>query len=369
MNGDRIYSTVYFIAIFIPIFIGFEVGRGFVTDANPYNVISLPVFPVSTFFVLFSLIFSISKKNIVYFLGINLLFGLLSILIYGFFDLIRQFSYCVAILLGSAAYYSGLSFNRSYPYGQLVEKLTLVLVVIILAKLCFDLMLSGSMYSDFFITENFKIYNAYDYFPIIYLLSGALGILVFSESRRLGMVAVLVSFIALLTHSRYYAFSILLLYFLYFIRLYKIKTVQLMTLVVLCLIVITMVLAFFASSFNSDPSLALRFSHWYQYFSAVNLVDLLIPVFNAYRNELSWGGLHNELLELYSYFGIFTLILWVVVTRLVSNLNVRSKISIVPVLVILCIGMLVQNNLTQPYNAIVIFFLIGLFQKNAHSRM
>jgi hypothetical protein len=172
---------------------------------------------------------------------------------------------------------------------------------------------------------------------------------------------VLVSFIALFSYSRYYAVSVLLLYLFSFVRFYKIKTAQLMSLVFLSLIVITGVLAVFASSFNSDPSLSLRFSHWYHYFSAVNVVDLLIPVLNAYRSDLSWGGLHNELLELYSYFGIFTVILGVIFTRLASNLNVRSKVSMAPFLVILSFGMLIQNNLTQPYNTVIIFFLLGLF--------
>ena len=362
MMGNRSHSLIYFIIIFIPIFLGYEVGRGFVTDANPFNLISSPVFPASTFLVLFGLIFSINKKNAVYFLGLNFLFGLLSVLIYGYLDLFRQFSYCVAILLGSSAYYSGLRLNRSHPYEQIVQDLTLVLVLIILAKLSFDLMLSGTIYSDFFITKNFKIYNAYDYFPIIYLLSGALGILVFQDNRNLGAVAMLVSFIALFSYSRYYAASIILLYCFSFVRLHKVKTAELMTLVFLCLIVMTALLAYFASSFNSDPSLLLRFSHWYNYFAAMNSFDVFIPPLNTYRNDLSWGGLHNELLELYSYFGVFTFILCVILTRLVSNLAVKSKVSLVPVLVILCFGMLIQNNLTQPYNAAVIFFLLGLFQ-------
>lgn len=358
---NRSHSIIFFIVIFLPIFLGYEVGRGFVTDANPFNMISLPVFPISTFLVIFGLIFSINKRNVIYFLGLNLLFGLLSVLIYGYLDLFRQFSYNLAILLGSAAYYSGLSFNRRHPYEQIVQDLALVLVVIILVKLSVDLMVFGMIYSDFFIAENFKIYNAYDYFPIVYVLSGALGILVFRDNRTLGAVAVLVSFIALFSYSRYYAVSVLLLYLFSFVRFYKIKTAQLMSLVFLSLIVITGVLAVFASSFNSDPSLSLRFSHWYHYFSAVNVVDLLIPVLNAYRSDLSWGGLHNELLELYSYFGIFTVILGVIFTRLASNLNVRSKVSMAPFLVILSFGMLIQNNLTQPYNTVIIFFLLGLF--------
>lgn len=363
---NRSQSLLFFIIIFLPIFLGYEVGRGLVTDSNPFNLISSPVFPISTLLVLFGLIFSINKRNAVSFLSLNLIFGLLAILIFFYLGLYRQFSYNVSILLGSAAYYFGLIFNRRYSYEQIVLDLTLVLVVIIFAKLCFDLMLSGKIYSDFFVSENLKIYNAYDYFPVVYLVSGALGVLAFRDNRTLGTIAVLISFIALFSFSRYYAVGVLMLHSFCFVRLYKIKTAELMSLIFLSLIIITGLLAFFASSFNSDPSLSLRFSHWYHYFGAVKVADLLIPVLNSYRSDLSWGGLHNELLELFSYFGIFTIILGVIFTRLACNLNVRSKVAMVPFLAVLSFGMLIQNNLTQPYNTVIIFFLLGLF--NAMSR-
>ena len=51
------------------------------------------------------------------------------------------------------------------------------------------------------------------------------------------------------------------------------------------------------SSFNLDASLLLRFSYWGHYFSAVNVFDVFIPEVNAYRNDLSWGGLHHDLLK------------------------------------------------------------------------
>lgn len=365
MMQKRNRSIIFFIIIFLPIFIGYEYGRGFVTDANPFNLIAFPAFPVSTFLVLFGLIFSINKKNALNFLSLNLLFGLLSVLIFSYLDLFRQFSYNVAILLGSAAYYSGLRFNRRHTYKQIVHDLAIVLVAIISAKLCFDLLVDGIIYSDFFIAEDFKIYNAYDYFPVVYLLSGTLGILVIRDNPILGAIAMMISFLAIFTYSRFYAVSILLLYLFCFARFYKIKTFQLMSLLFLSLIVMTGVLAVFASSFNTDPSLSLRFSHWYHYFSTVNEFDVFIPVLNEYRVDLSWGGLHNELLEIYSYFGIFTVILGVIFTKLASNLDARSKVSMVPFLVILGLGMLIQNNFTQPYNTVIIFFLLGLFHKKS----
>ena len=364
MKRSKSYKLAFIILVFLPIFIGYEASRGIITDANPFNTISSPVLPLSTILVIFSLIFGINKKNAVYFLGLNVLFGILSVVIFFYLGLFRQFAYNIAILLGSAAYYSGMVFNRKYPYQQLTQDVTLALVLIILTKLGFDLIGFSTIYSDNFISEEFKIYNAYDYFPLVYLLGGAMGILAYRYNRLLGMVAILVSFTALFSFSRYYAASVGLLYLLSSLRIYRIRTTQLITFSFLCVIVITGLLAGFASSFHFDPSLYLRFEHWYSFFSAVTVLDLLVPVLNDYRSVLSWGGLHNELLELYSYFGVFTIILVVIFTRLTSNLRSDSKVSLVPLMVILLIGMLVQNNLTQPYNVTAVFFIIGLFQMN-----
>lgn len=69
-----------FLIIKLPIFLGYEPGRGIVTGANPFDVISLPVLPLSAFFILVSAVFVLERRNLNTYLGLNALFGSLVVL-------------------------------------------------------------------------------------------------------------------------------------------------------------------------------------------------------------------------------------------------------------------------------------------------
>lgn len=360
---NRSHSIIFFIVIFLPVFLGYELGRGFVTDANPFNVISSPVFPISAILVILCVVFCVDKRGLVTLIAINLMFGVLAIVIFLSTGLFRQFAYNIAILLGSASYFIGLSISKENSYQQIVENLTRATLIILGMKLFSDVLFHSSLNSDIFLVEKIKIYNFYDYFPLIYLVSGGLAILVFKYNRLLAFFAFSASFISVISHSRFYVAGLFVMYLLCSLKVYKVKTAQLISFSYLLVVLITAWLAFSPQTFSFDPSLSLRLEHWHSFFKSTEMSDLLFPFVNAYRQELSWGGLHNELLELYSYFGIFVILLVGVCISLVSDLDSRAKVAMVPMMVTLIFGMLIQNNFTQPFCTVIIFSILGLFRR------
>ena len=87
------------------------------------------------------------------------------------------------------------------------------------------------------------------------------------------------------------------------------------------------------------------------------------PFINDYRSGISSGTFHNEFLDPYSYFGIFYFALIVIVVIKINNLEINTRIALIPFFIVLIFGMLIQNNFSQPYNALLVFFLLGIFSE------
>ena len=144
---------------------------------------------------------------------------------------------------------------------------------IIYFKLVTDIFFHESFFSDYFLSEGFVIYNLYDYFPIIYLITAAISILLFRVNFYLSFISFLASFVVLFSFSRFYIFAVFLLYFFSILRIHKVKPFQTLTISILFVIILTGIFPFFSEIFNPDPSLSLRVFH-YRTFVSTDLVGL-----------------------------------------------------------------------------------------------
>ena len=353
--------------IFTPIFFGYDLQNGsFVTDVNilvSERILSFPSFPLGIGIVLLGFLFTLREANLIQFITLNLFFGLLSILIFFYTENIRHFAYNISILVGSSAYYLGKYYALKFDKESLLYSLGVILNLLIYSKLAADIFFYDSFFSDYFLLEGFVIYNLYDYFPIIYLITAAISILLLKVNFYLSFISFLGSFIVLFTFSRFYIFAVFLLYFLSIIRIHKVKPFQSLTLSILFVIILTGIFPFFAEIFNPDPSLSLRVFHWQNFFVSTDIVGLFFPFINDYRSGINTGTFHNEFLDPYSYFGIFYFALIVIVVIKINNLEINTRIALIPFFIVLIFGMLIQNNFSQPYNALLVFFLLGIFSE------
>ena len=362
-----LFNYLVLFLIFIPIFFGYDFQEAvFVTDINilvSERVLSFPSFPVGIGIVLVGFFLTLKERNLIQFVSLNLFFGLLSILIFFYTENIRHFAYNISILVGSSAYFLGKYYGDRFSKETLLFSLGIVLNTIIYFKLITDIFFHESFFSDYFLSEGFVIYNLYDYFPIIYLVTAAISILLFRVNFYLSFLSFLASFVVLFSFSRFYIFAVFLLYFFSILRIHKVKPFQTLTISILFVIILTGIIPFFAEIFNPDPSLSLRVFHWQNFFISTDLVGLFFPFINDYRSGISSGTFHNEFLDPYSYFGIFYFALIVIVVIKINNLEINTRIALIPFFVVLIFGMLIQNNFSQPYNALLVFFLLGIFSE------
>ena len=362
-----LFNYLVLFLIFIPIFFGYDFQEAaFVTDINilvSERVLSFPSFPVGIGIVLVGFFLTLKERNLIQFVSLNLFFGLLSILIFFYTENIRHFAYNISILVGSSAYFLGKYYGDRFSKETLLFSLGIVLNTIIYFKLVTDIFFHESFFSDYFLSEGFVIYNLYDYFPIIYLITAAISILLFRVNFYLSFISFLASFVVLFSFSRFYIFAVFLLYFFSILRIHKVKPFQTLTISILFVIILTGIFPFFAEIFNPDPSLSLRVFHWQNFFISTDLVGLFFPFINDYRSGISSGTFHNEFLDPYSYFGIFYFALIVIVVIKINNLEINTRIALIPFFVVLIFGMLIQNNFSQPYNALLVFFLLGIFSE------
>ena len=177
----------------------------------------------------------------------------------------------------------------------------------------------------------------------------------------LGFFAFLGSFLAFFTWSRFYAAAVLSLYLFSLLRIHKVKPYQSSIIALIFVVILTAIVPFFAESFNFDESLSLRVYHWQNFFTSTDLIGLVFPFINDYRSVNLSGTFHNEFLDPYSYFGIFYFFILFAVIMKINNLDYEVRYALVPFFIILIFGMIIQNNFSQPYNALVVFFLMGLF--------
>jgi len=132
------------------------------------------------------------------------------------------------------------------------------------------------------------------------------------------------------------------------------------------LLIVVMITAFFAihPTVIDDDSLITRFSHWSHFFQSLEIVDLLFPFMNEYRISLN-GSLHNEFLEIFSFFGLISILFFIQLYKMTTN-NVIDNYSMVIklLLFVMIVGMIVQLNILNPYLSILFALFLSLVHQN-----
>ena len=346
--------------LFVPIFVTYIPGRGFITSANPFNLFELPSVPLSVILLPFLALYFVKFRKIAIVLAVVLAATIYSVIIWQATGLYRQFFYVLSLALAMTAFYLGLAIFKDNEGLSTVSILKNILMSILLVKLLFDLA-TGSLMTDFFIISKLSIYNFYDYFPVVYFLLFALSFeLFFRTSQYKHLLGVGIGLLVFLTWSRLFQLSVIIVFIYYLGLFYRINKHTQINLTLVCVLIL---MFYFALQYDprnvGDRSLHERFTHWHEFLGSFRAIDLILPFLNSYRQELNNGTLHNEFLDVYSYFGPFTLIGFMAFYR-GRSVRDRSGGRIVAVVsIVFILGSLVQNNITQFYSCILYFFIIG----------
>jgi len=361
---------IYFISLFIcsPVFINLGISNGLRFDAEPFNLLGAPSIPISLIFFCLMVLTNFFKlkftKSEFIFISIILFYVLLNII---FSMGIRP----VLLALGMLIFVININLIsnilKRYTFDVLLRSFYFALSSIIILKLLADILIFNQLFTKYFIFDFVVIYSFYDYFPFLYLLVLSMTIF-YIKNRQLLVLSLsnfVICFIAfILCHSRLFlGLGILYIPLLVFLRYVPIKFYITFSICNLLVVFFTLFVSISGFSVSSDASLVTRFGHWYHFFEAFSLSNIVLPFQNSYRLEMNWGTFHNEYLEIFSYFG-FALFLYIyVVFQKTKALQKQNKIEAQVLVLFLILGGLVQLNMTNPYIIIALSFYLGILKK------
>lgn len=367
-NIDNIFQFVLFFLISSPVFISLNISNGLRFDANPFNLLGLPSIPISLI-----ILFLISILHIKFLIkNLSFLILFFSMLIFLFFNFIngsgiRASIVFLGMLLPIISY---IIFSNFIKYKANSYKIFYnVLFCIFILKLSTDMIVFGNIITPMFIIDSILIYNYYDYFPFFYYLLFILSIynLINGLSKFFSLVAILfIIIISIYIDSRLYQIGIILSPLLFLI--YKLINLRLSiyyNIFFTITIAITLIIGLLDININ-EASLSERFNHWTHYLYSFNLLTIIFPFYNDYRTGYaSFGTLHNEFLEQFSYFGIIIFYYYfVIIKELFLKINNKFKFISFLLMFILIIGMLIQSNFSNPYIAILFGLLMAVLKHN-----
>lgn len=346
--------------LFIPIFITYVPGLGFITSANPFNLFELPSVPLGGILLPFIAIFSLRVRTLVMLSMAIIVTAIYGVFLWQFSGLYRQFFYVVSLSIAMTAYYLGsTTFKNTQGLGT-IRILKNILIGIVLVKLIFDLA-SGSLMTDFFIHPKLSIYNFYDYFPVVYFFLFTMSLeLFFRTGRSWHILGIVLGLLVFLTWSRLFQLAVIFSLIYYVCQIYLINKNTQITLTIASVLMLTFFVALFIDLNEiNDASLHERFKHWEEFFSSVSAIDFIFPFLNPYRQELKSGTFHNEILDIFSYFGAGVFILFLFFHNVVSVKDRSARRVITIIITIFILGSVIQNNITQFYSCILLFFSLG----------
>jgi hypothetical protein len=354
------YLTFLFVIILCPIFISLDFSQGLKFDQfHNYTKYKYPSIPISVLII--SVLSIYNFKDLLFNKRIQILFFL--VLMYMCINL--YFGITRAAIVGPGMMFIVVSyfiFLRIINNRNVYKFFYMALSFVIIMKLLFDISFHENLnpnhmkfISQYFIIKNFKIYNYYDYFPFIYFLATALSVHNLLQRRHLilSIVVLVASNVAIIvTESRLFMYSIYLIPFLYiFYQFTKLSLERYFYLFLFVSLAIILIISFFGFKL-SDPGLLSRYNHIHKYFGNFSLVNLIFPFLNQHRIETS-GSLHNELLEIFSFFGFVIVYYLFLLREMFCNTNREFKFISYLLMFVLIIGTLIQINISNPYVGII----------------
>ena len=358
---------LFFLIIISPIFINLDISGGLRFDINVVNKSKAPSLPLSVFFILVLFLFNfrlvIKSKVYVFFFLCSLFITMFSVA-YGTQRIVIIFLQMNIFLI---SYMIFQNIFKNYDKKILLNIFFKSLSLIILIKFIFDILLFKTVNSPYFINNTIAIYNYYSYFPFVYFLGGILSLrnLWYKDMFLLSLLVFAVCFISLsYTDSRLFTFSFYLVPFLIiFIQTFKLSNDALFNLNLLIVIFLTFYFAL-NPTIISELSMISRFEHWGWFLFSLSATDLLFPFMNEYRVRVN-GSLHNELLEIFSYFGLVSLLFFSELYRIITfNGTVDGYLIVIKLLIfVLIFGMLIQINILNPYLSVLITLFLSITQQ------
>jgi hypothetical protein len=357
------YLTFLFVIILSPIFISLDFSQGLKFDQlaqiGKFKY-KYPSIPISVLII--SVLSICNLKDLLSNKRIQILFFL--VLMYMCINL--YFGITRAAIVGTGMMFIVVSyyiFSRIINNRNVYKFFYVALSFVIIIKLLFDGLYpnigTGNIFfhwnSTYFISRNFAIYNFHDYFSFIYFLATALSVHNLLRRRYLilSIIVLVASNVAIIgTSSRLFIYSIYLIPFLYiFYQFTKLNLEKYFYLFLFVSLATTLIVSFFGFKF-SDLGLLSRYNHIHKYFGNFSLVNLIFPFLNEHRIESS-GSLHNELLEIFSFFGFVIVYYLLLLREMFCNINSEFKFISYLLMFVLIIGTLIQINISNPYVGII----------------
>ena len=224
--------------------------------------------------------------------------------------------------------------------------------------------------TPYYITTSIAIYSYYDYFPFIYYVAVVLSVynLLNKQIIIISVFLILLSSIVILdTGSRLFIYGIYLIPILYvFYSMIKLKLKTYFYLFTSLGVVITILMGI--SNFHFlDESLSIRNNLLLEYFYNINFINIIFPFFNDCRLEVV-GSLHNEFIEIYSFFGFITFYYYYCLMQIFIEVNDEYQLISFFLIFVIIIGAIVQINVSNPYIAIIIGMILALFSINKNKK-
>lgn len=368
-------TFLLFFLIVIPLFLNLNFSGGVRFDASPFNFLGLPSLPLMLiFFSVLALLnilnyrFKMSELVLVFLVLITLFLSF--IMSQNFRIVLLAFGMVLPIFFVQLFITLLKVLRVDFEKVDFVAHFFAAISIMILIKFLTDLAFFGTVYSEFFIFSDVVIYNSFDYFPVVYILAIVLSVNNMYEGsfKKLSLLVIGISLLcATMSYSRLFAvFSVIAVPIYVLFRSLQLRSRQVTFITSLFCIVITIGVAVLALK-TSDQSLITRFSHWYLFFSSFGVLDIIFPFWNSYRIEMNWGTFHNELLEIYSYYGFVFFLYLYVLNNIFTSPGVY-RYTLTTLLFLFLIGGLIQLNLTNPYVVLIISGLCASIKCNEIGR-
>ncbi len=376
------YLTFLFVIILSPVFINLDLSH-----STPFGVwrfgnhSELPSIPISMVLIAVLLMFNtkhfvVNKKNIQIF--VILIFVYVGFSLY--FDIKRSAIVGFGMLLILISYYvfSAIIINKknAFKYFYLILSAILVLKFIsdlfiyqyYLSPKALVLLERVSTFpsTPFFLNKGIGIYNYFDYFPFVYFLSIALSFDNILKKKYLAfsILMIVISSVAILgTSSRLFIYATYLLPALYlFFLITKVKLQYYYFLFFFTSLIFTFFIGFIDFGI-SDVSILARKTHIYEFFNNFSVINLIFPSLNEYRINTA-GSLHNEFLEIFSFFGFVGVYYFFILKDIFCDVAAEFKLLSFFLMFVLLIGGLIQINISNPYIGIIVGLLFALMSQS-----
>lgn len=325
-------------------------------DVTPFNKSDGPTVPVGLLVLALYIICTmrVTKSTLVLFIILAPL-----VILNLYYGIYRALFYAVGALIPLVAYGVMRSRLMNYDEGMLNNIRSALYYVI---SLYLIIKFINSLIYGFGTTNIFgplvRIYSFYDYFGAFIVLAILLSVerIFLKKGVALPFLIIVFSFIELkYTSSRLFMYGSGLALILSVFPLTKyINGTAIVTVGVFFVGLITVYSGLYINF--EEKSLGLRIMYWGEYFKSLEWYHLFFPWTNEFRALVKHGSFHNEILDMFSFFGIYSIFIFIAWGSAI-NRNLGNYKTVLPFVMLLVAGMLVQLNITNPFVGI----LLGVF--------